>query len=355
MRQRGGDIGEKAQSALTAVGEGVLDATKAVGKITSSTADAAASAANTGKILVDVTGETAIGVGKNTGKALTAAAGTAAKTVETVENLSARLENYTKEAQKQAQIANETATFETQNAQKANMANSDATTQTKLQQIEADKQKKLQKITFDLEREQKETAAEQERMLAELNANQTQAYLDTTENINKQKKAYYYGFTNNNPGSNDTGYKPKFFSFGKWCYSYIPKTFVKANNAGNIGIIFPEELPRGTRPYFISAINRDTGQPITISFKTINYIWARQTYMKDVPVIKYKDEQNNDVELEGTIYYHEMTFLCPTTIRGGKRSRTNKRRRTYRRSRTNKRRTNRRRTNRRSNKRSRRL
>jgi hypothetical protein len=191
-------------------------------------------------------------------------------------------------------------------------------------------------------RKQQETAAEQERLLADLSANQRQEYLKTEENKKKMNEAYYYGFTKKNPGSRDTGSIFKWFGLGKWCTSYIPKTFVKEGNTGNIDIIFPEILPTSTRPYFISAINRDTGQPITISFKTEDYTWFGQRYRRDVPVIKYKDEQNNDVELKGTMDYYEIKFLCPTTSRGGrsKRRRTNRRR-------TNRRKTNRRRTNRR--------
>jgi hypothetical protein len=323
------NVGQKAKDAGEAVFGGVFDATKAVGKITSSTADAAVSAANTGKILVDVTGETAIGVVSNSGKALTAAAGTAAKTVETVENLSARLENYTKEAQKQAQIKNETATFEIKNANDVDKA-----------KIEADRQAKLQEIQNDLERKQKETAAEQERLLADLTANQTQAYLDTTDNISKQQNAYYYGFTKNNPRSRDTGFKKSSMPFSKWCYSYIPNSFLKSDNTGVIDIIFPEQPPTGTRSYEISAIDKVTRQPITITFRTyIKKNWFRKIYKEELPVIIYNYNQDNEKEVEGIMDYHQIWFVCPTTNRGGRRRRTNKRR-------TNKRRTNRR-TNRR--------
>ena len=123
--------------------------------------------------------------------------------------------------------------------------------------------------------------------------------------------------------------------FSKWCFSYIPKTFVKTDNTDVIDIFFPEQLPTGTRTYFISAINGATGQPITISFKSKNNNWLGRNYRTEVPVIKYKDEQNNDIELEGTIDYQQIWFICPTTNRGGRRRRTNKK--------TN-RRTNRRRT-----------
>lgn len=320
-----GDAIDKLKTGAIKVVGSVGDVMGAAGDITSSTA-------NTASQLVDVTGKTAVGVTSNTGKALTAAAGTAAKTVETVENLSARLENYTKEAQKQAQIENETATFETQNANDVEKA-----------KIEADRQNKIQKIQFDLEREQKKTEAEQKRLLADLSASQTQSYLDTQDNISKQQKAYYYGFTKNNPGSNDTGFKKSNMPFSKWCFSYIPKTFIKTDNTGVIDIIFPEQIPTGTRVYFINAINRNTGQPITISFKSKNNNWLGRNYRTEVPVIKYKDEQNNDVELEGTIDYQQIWFICPTTNRGGRRRRTNKNKHTNRRhGRTNRRKTNKR-------------
>jgi hypothetical protein len=317
--------------------DSVSDALKNAGKsLVVSTGKIVASASTNAAELVDIGGQTAVGVAGNTGKALTAAAGTAARTVETVENLSARLENYTKEAQKQARIDNETATIMKEKKDDVTRA-----------KIEADRQAKLQKIEYDLVRKQQETAAEQERLLADLSANQRQEYLKTEENKKKMNEAYYYGFTKNNPGSRDTGSIAKWFRLGKWCTSYIPKTFVKEGNTGNIDIIFPEILPTGTRTYFINAINDDTKQPITISFKTENYTWLGRSYRREVPVIKYKDEQNNDVELKGTMDYYEIKFLCPTTSRGGrsKRRRTN-RRRTNRR-RTNRRRTNRRRTNRR--------
>jgi hypothetical protein len=42
-------------------------------------------------------------------------------------------------------------------------------------------------------------------------------------------------------------------------------------------------------------INRDTGQPITISFKTENYTWFGKSYRREVPVIKYKDEQTTGI------------------------------------------------------------
>jgi hypothetical protein len=322
MNKKGGSVSDAFKQAGTDLGVGVANTVGAAGKIASSVSENTAG-------LVDIGGKTAVGVAGNTGKALTAAAGTAARTVETVENLSARLENYTKEAQKQAQDANETATFKIKNANDVEKA-----------KIEANRQAELQKIEYDLVRKQQETAAEQERLLADLSANQRQEYLKTEENKKKMNEAYYYGFTKNNPGSRDTGSIAKWFGLGKWCTSYIPKTFVKEGNTGNIDIIFPEILPTETRKYFINAINDDTGQPITISFKTENYTWLGRSYRREVPVIKYKDEQNNDVELKGTMDYYEIKFLCPTTSRGGrsKRRRTNRRR-------TNRRRTNQRRTN----------
>lgn len=336
-------IGQKAKDAGEAVFGGVFDATKAVGKITTSVSNIAKtsgqigeSLANTTKDVIEQGGIAAVGITTNTGKALTAAAGTAAKTVETVENLSARLENYTKEAQKQAQIKNETATFEIKNANDVDKA-----------KIEADRQAKLQEIQNDLERKQKETAAEQERLLADLTANQTQAYLDTTDNISKQQNAYYYGFTKNNPRSRDTGFKKSSMPFSKWCYSYIPNSFLKSDNTGVIDIIFPEQVISGTRSYEISALDKVTRQPITITFRTyIKKNWFRQSYKEELPVIIYNYNQDNEKEVEGIMDYHQIWFVCPTTNRGGRRRRTNKK--TNRRLRTNKRRTNkRRRTNRR--------
>ena len=335
------NVGQEFTDATKKLATGTANTLGAAGQLATSVSNIAItsgqigeSLANTTKDVVEQGGIAAVGITTNTGKALTAAAGTAAKTVETVENLSARLENYTKEAQKQAQIENETATLKTQNANNVDRA-----------KIEADRQAKIQEIQNDLERKQKETAAEQERLLADLTANQTQAYLDTTDNINKQQNAYYYGFTKNNPGSRDTGFKKSSIPFSKWCYSYIPNSFLKSDNTGVIDIIFPEQVISGTRPYEISALNRRTKEPITVTFRTVQKKnWIGQPYRGEVTVIKYMDEQNNNIELEGTMDYHKIWFVCPTTNRGGRRRRTNKRR-------TNKRRTNRRTNRRRTNRR----
>ena len=333
------NVGQKFTEATKTLATGTADILGAAGQLATSVSNIAKtsgqigeSLANTTKDVVEQGGIAAVGITTNTGKALTAAAGTAAKTVETVENLSARLENYTKEAQKRAQIKNETATFEIKNANDVDKA-----------KIEADRQAKLQEIQNDLERKQKETAAEQERLLADLTANQTQAYLDTTDNISKQQNAYYYGFTKNNPRSRDTGFKKSSMPFSKWCYSYIPNSFLTSDNTGVIDIIFPEQPPTGTRSYEISALDKVTRQPITITFRTyIKKNWFRQIYKEELPVIIYNYNQDNEKEVEGIMDYHQIWFVCPTTNRGGRRRRTN-RRRTNRRQRTNKRRTNKRR------------
>ena len=338
-----------AGEAFSDVGVGTFKVVGTAGKVVSSAADATASAANTGKILVDVTGKTVVGITSNTGAAATAAVGTVKQTLLAVEDLSERFRNNTETSKKLAQKENETALVEKQNAQKADMANSDANTQIKLQQIEADRQTKIQKINFDLVLKQKETEEQQKLLLSKLTTEQTQAYLETEENKKKIKEANYYGFTKNNPGSRDTGFKKSNMPFSKWCYSYIPNTFVKSDNTGLIEIYFPDQdqeqeqvqQPKVTRSYEISALNRITKEPITITFRIVQKKnWIGQPYRGEVPVIKYMDKENNNVEFEGTIDYHKIWFVCPITSTGGRRLRTNKRR-------TNKRRTNKRRTNRR--------
>ena len=300
------------------------DVVKGTGKMVSSASTNAAE-------LVDIGGKTAVGVSSNAGKAATAAVGTVANTLATVQKLSERLDNYTEEAKQQAQIDNKTATITKEKQDDVTRAKIDSQTQTKIQQIKNDLESKKKEIEF-----------EQARMLSELTAQQKQLYLKSQDNINKQQKAYYYGFTNSNPGPNDTGYISRWYGLSKWCYSYIPQYFV-AIDGSIIDIDFPETLPPGQRSQNISAINSSTRQNITIGFETQSQTdWKGKPYHLQLPVIKFQESNDKTTTLFGKMNYTLIWFLCPTTNRGGKRRRTNKRRTNLRR-RTNKGRTNRRR------------
>jgi hypothetical protein len=337
------DVGEAFEQAGKTLAVSFADVVKGTGKMVSSASTNAAE-------LVDIGGKTAVGVSSNAGKAATAAVGTVANTLATVQKLSERLDNYTEEAKQQAQIDNKTATITKEKQDDITRAKIDSQTQTKIQQIKN-----------DLESKKKEIELEQARMLSELTAQQKQLYLKSQDNINKQQKAYYYGFTNSNPGPNDTGYISRWYGLSKWCYSYIPQYF-EASKKKNIDIIididitididFPETLPSGQRSQNISAINSSTNsstqQNITIGFETQSQTdWKGKPYHLQLPVIKFQESNDKTTTLFGKMNYTLIWFLCPTTSRGGrsKRRRTN-RRRTNRR-RTNRRRTNRRRTNRR--------
>ena len=251
-----------------------------------------------------------------TGNIGESALGTLESTVKTVEHLSDRVEDYANEAAKQAHDENVTATLKNKNANEAQRAKNDAELQIK-----------LQKIDNNLEKEKQKIEADQKRILNELTANQKLAYLESDDNIRKQNLARYYGFTKKKPTSNDIGSTTNWLGLSDWCSSYIPQKFVTVdNNVKNvIDIIFPEELLEGPRPHYISAINRKTGQPIQITFETIIEDRWYGDKEKEVTIIKYKDEQNNDVEKQGKIKYHEIGFLCLN--KGGRRrnKRTNKR------------------------------
>ena len=90
--------------AIDKIKTGTIKVVGSVGDVMGAAGDITSSTANAASQLVATTGTTAVNITSNTGQVLTAATSTVAKTLQTVENLSARLENYTKEAQKQAQI-----------------------------------------------------------------------------------------------------------------------------------------------------------------------------------------------------------------------------------------------------------
>ena len=328
------DAGEKiAKGTATLLGTGgdVLDS---AGNIISTSGKIAESTFNTTKQLVDVTGKIGVtalnttnDVTNKSGQAVTSAVGTVAAAVGIVEDYSERLGDYVEQGKEQAIIKNKTATFKIQNA-----------SEVKKVEIEASREIEVQKIKNDLEVAQQKTEATQKRILQELTATQMQEYLTSQDNIIKQNQARYYGFTNDNPSSNDIGYITKWLGLSNWCSSFIPQKFVISDN-DIIDIIFPDILLEGPRPHYINAINKKTGQPITITFKTItkrNFFGRK--YYTEVALIKYNDGQDNDVEIEGKIKYHEIVFLCRSN--GGRKRKTNKKRRTIKKDKTNKRRKN---------------
>ena len=295
------------------LGKGILSTVGATGKALSSASSIVSSASNTAAKLVAVSGNS-----------LTAAASTVAHIVNTVESLSARLAVVTKESQIQAQHENELATIESLNA-----------TDVKKKQIETKRQIALQEIELKFQRDKAKIEGEQNRLLSEITDDQQQTYLNTEENKRKLGLARYFGFKTKNPGVSDTGYKNKMFGFSKLCKSYLPNTFVKSGNEGNIDISFPEILPKGIRQDNMNAIDKNTGASIEIFFrsKQIPNSFGSGSNTTDVLSIRYPgDNQAIDGKMEK---FREILFVCPKTT-GGRKRRTNKRK-------TNRRRTNRRR------------
>lgn len=313
MNKKGGSVSDAFKQAGTNVAVGFADTVGATGKIMSATAD------------------TAVGVTENLGKVATSGTQIVSSTVGTIATTTQRMENSTKEmALRRAEIEREKTA-----AQKGKTAE-------QIAQIEADTKLQLLKIQNGYDEEQARLKLEQEQKLDKLNSQQTQQLLNQKDNTNKQQKAYYYGFTKSNPGPNDTGYKKSSVPFSKWCYSYIPQYFV-VSDGSIINIVFPEILPTGQRSQNISAINDATKQKITIWFETQSTTnMFKQVGFVQMPVINYNDENGSNKKVNGKMYYTLIWFICPTTNRGGKRRRTNKRRTNLRR-RTNKGRTNRRR------------
>ena len=294
------------------LGKGILSTVGATGKALSSASSIVSSASNTAAKLVAVSGNS-----------LTAAASTVAHIVNTVESLSARLAVVTKESQIQAQHENELATIESLNA-----------TDVKKKQIETKRQIALQEIELKFQRDKADIEGKQQLLLNKITDDQQQTYLNTEENKRKLGLARYFGFKTKNPGVSDTGYKNKMFGFSKLCKSYLPNTFVKSGNEGNIDISFPEILPNGIRRDNINAFDRNTGEAIEIFVrsKQIPNSFGRGSKTTDVFSIRYPGD--NQV-VDGTMDFRQIVFLCPETT-GGRKRRTNKRK-------TNRRRTNRRR------------
>ena len=316
MRSEGTNLIDDAKEAGEKLGKGILSTVGATGNVLTSASSIVSSASNTTANLVEVSG-----------KSLTSAVSIVSNVVQTVESLSARLADVTKESQIQAQHENELATIESFNV-----------TDVKKQQIETDRKVALQEIELKFQRDKKIIEGKQQLLLDQITDDQQQTYLNTAENKRKLGLAHYFGFKTKKPGVSDTGYKNKMFGFSNWCESYLPNTFVKrgneGNNEGNIDISFPETLPKGIRQENIKAIDRETEEAIEIFFrsKQIPNSFGMGSKTTDVFSIRYPGDNR---VIDGTMYFRQIVFLCPKTT-GGRKRRTNKRK-------TNRRRTNRRR------------
>ena len=328
-------VGQKAKDAGVAVAGGVFDATKAVGNIASSTAKTASQ-------LVDVAGDTSVKVATGLGETATSGLKIVSATVGAVATTAARIQNSTEEmAKRRAEI------------ERAKTAAQVGKTTEQIAKIEATTNLELEIIQNNYEKEQQKLKSEQEINLDKINSEQREKLLNQKETTTQRQLAFNYGFKNNNPKPTDSGFKQTVNPFSKLCFSYIPQYFVLEDGT-IIDIDFPETQPTDTRSSIIKVINKDTRQEIQITFQAqAQKDWRGNLIYLQVPVIKFQDLDGQSKTLFGKMYYNLIYFPCGTTIRGGKRSRTNKRtnrRRTNRRrtnKRTNRRRTNRRRTNRR--------
>lgn len=309
------NFGDSTKNAGVKLGQGILATVGATGDVLSSASKMVSSASNTTADLVEVSG-----------KSLTSAVSIVSNVVQTVESLSARLADVTKESQIQAKSAYKVATTK-----------SLAADDVQKKQIELDRIKEMEKIELKFQRDKADIEGEQKLLLDQITAVQQQTYLNTAENKRKLGLAHYFGFKTKKPGVSDTGYQNKMFGFSNWCESYLPNTFVKTgnegNNEGNIDIIFPETLPDGIRQEKMKAID-GAGQEIEIFFrsKQIPYRFRKGWETVNSLVIRYPGDNR---VIDGTMYFRQIVFLCPKTT-GGRKRRTNKRK-------TNRRRTNRRR------------
>ena len=338
-------IGEKAQAALTAVGEGTLNAVEAGGKTISYGADIVKSTGKTAADLVDITGTGTVNATGQIFKAANSGLEIVSSAVGAVATTATRIENSTKEmAKRRAEI------------ERQKTADQVGKTTEEIAKIEARTNLELDRIQKEYEIEQQKLKLEQEYNLDRLNSEQREKLLNQRDATNQRQKAYNYGFTNNNPKPTDTGFKQS-INFLKnlkrnMCFSYIPQYFVTDDgNINNIDFPKPEEQPTDTRSSIIQVINKDTNQPIQITFQAqAQKDWRGNPIYLQLPVIKFQDSDGQSKTLFGKMYYDLIWFPCGTTM-GGRRLRTNKRRTNKRRTnkrRTNKRRTNRRRTNKRS-------
>jgi len=301
-------ISDSAKAAGINLAVGVADTVGAAGKIASSVSN------------------TAVGVTSSLGDAATSGVKIVSSTVGTIATTTQRMENSTKEmALRRAEIERQKTA-----AQKGK-------SEAEIAQIEANTKIQLLNIQNDYDEQQARLKLEKEQKLDKLNSEQTQLLLNQKDNTNKQQKAYYYGFTKSNPTPIDTGYKKSSTPFSKWCYSYIPQYFV-TNEGSIIDISFSETFPTGQRSQNIIAINKATGENIIIGFETqsITNMFKQVSFLQ-MPVINYNDENGSNKKVNGKMYYTLIWFVCPTTNRGGRKRRTNKRKTNLRR-RTNRRR-----------------
>jgi hypothetical protein len=330
MRQCGGDVVNKLTTGANKIFGSVGDAMGAAGDITSSTAKTASQ-------LVDVAGDTSVKVATGLGETATSGLKIVSATVGAVATTAARIQNSTEEmAKRRAEI------------ERQKTASQVGKTTQDIAKIEATTNLELDRIQKEYEIEQQKLKSEQEINLDKINSEQREKLLNQKETTTQRQLAFNYGFKNNNPKPTDSGFKQTVNPFSKLCFSYIPQYFVLEDGT-IIDIDFPETQPTDTRSSIITAINKDTRQEIQITFQAqAQKDWRGNLIYLQVPVIKFQDLDGQSKTLFGKMYYNLIYFPCGTTNRGGRRLRTNKRRRTYRRLRTNRSRTNKGRSNKRS-------
>ena len=319
----GNTLAESASGAAKSIAKGASDALSASGQILSSAS------------------KTVSNVSSNLGNVASSGTQILSTTIGTIATTAERIENSTKAmASRRAEI------------ERSKTSAQQGKTAAEIAQIEADTKLKLQQIDNEYQISQKIEEDKLANELESLNSSQTQQLLNQQDNTDKKSKSYYYGFTNSNPKPTDIG-SVKARLYSKWCYSYIPEYFV--TETGNIiEIVLPEKqwIYNSKRDNIIKAIDKSSGRDIFIDFKTQRNTNFYGTTFLTVPVIQYSDD--NSVN-NGKMYYNKIWFVCDTY--GGKKRRTYKKRRTnkkrtYKKQRTyKKRRTYKRRTNKRMNKR----
>jgi hypothetical protein len=305
-------IAQSGKDAAQNITKGALNVVSATGNIASSVAD-------TSSKLVDTTGKTLVNVSSNLGNVASSGTQILSTTIGAIATTTERIENSTKAmAARRAEI------------EKSKTAAQQGKTAAEIAQIEADTKLKLQQIDNEYQISQKKKEDKLANELETLNTSQTQQLLKQQDNADKKSKSYYYGFTNNNPKPTDTG-SVKARLYSKWCYSYIPEYFV--TETGNIiEIVFPEKqwTYNSKRDSIINAKDK-SNRDILIDFKTQKNTNFYGTTFLTVPVIQYSDD--NSVN-NGKMYYNKIWFVCDTY--GGKKRLTKRR--------INKRRTNKKRS-----------
>ena len=294
-------IAQSGKDAAQNITKGALNVVSATGNIASSVAD-------TSSKLIDTTGKTLVNVSSNLGNVASSGTQILSTTIGAIATTTERIENSTKAmAARRAEI------------EKSKTAAQQGKTAAEIAQIEADTKLKLQQIDNEYQISQKKKEDKLANELETLNTSQTQQLLKQQDNADKKSKSYYYGFTNNNPKPTDTG-SVKARLYSKWCYSYIPEYFV--TETGNIiEIVLPEKqwTYNSKRDGIINAKDKSSGRDILIDFKTQKNTNFYGTTFLTVPVIQYSDD--NSVN-NGKMYYNKIWFVCDTY--GGKKRRTYK-------------------------------